>query len=89
MSPPLLWIVWAVVGVVVGAYGTLIGAGGGFVLVPILLIVYLMIMAGGPPLPMCCMATSEGWCRSPLPSRWASSSEPRWARGPRAALVAG
>ena len=50
MSPPLLWIVWAVVGVVVGAYGTLIGAGGGFVLVPILLIVYLMIMAGGATL---------------------------------------
>jgi uncharacterized membrane protein YfcA len=40
LSPPLLWVVWAVVGVVVGAYGTLIGAGGGFVLVPILLIVY-------------------------------------------------
>lgn len=30
----------AVVGVAVGAYGTLIGAGGGFVLVPILLLLY-------------------------------------------------
>ncbi len=40
MSPPLLWLVWGLAGAVVGAYGTLIGAGGGFVLVPILLIVY-------------------------------------------------
>jgi uncharacterized protein len=32
--------VWVVVGVGVGAYGTLVGAGGGFALVPILLLVY-------------------------------------------------
>jgi uncharacterized protein len=32
--------VWVVVGVAVGAYGTLVGAGGGFALVPILLLVY-------------------------------------------------
>jgi uncharacterized protein len=32
--------VWVVVGVTVGAYGTLVGAGGGFALVPILLLVY-------------------------------------------------
>jgi uncharacterized membrane protein YfcA len=30
-------LVWALVGVGVGAYGTLVGAGGGFVIVPILL----------------------------------------------------
>lgn len=30
--------IWAVVGVGVGAYGTLVGAGGGFVIVPILLL---------------------------------------------------
>jgi len=40
VSPPLVWLVWAALGVVVGGYGTLIGAGGGFILVPILLIVY-------------------------------------------------
>jgi uncharacterized protein len=32
--------VWVVVGVVVGTYGTLVGAGGGFAMVPILLLVY-------------------------------------------------
>jgi uncharacterized protein len=32
--------VWVAVGVVVGAYGTLVGAGGGFAMVPILLLVY-------------------------------------------------
>jgi uncharacterized membrane protein YfcA len=32
--------VWVVVGVAVGAYGTLVGAGGGFAMVPILLLVY-------------------------------------------------
>jgi len=32
--------VWVVVGVAVGTYGTLVGAGGGFALVPILLLVY-------------------------------------------------
>ena len=31
---------WVVAGVAVGAYGTLVGAGGGFALVPILLLVY-------------------------------------------------
>lgn len=37
------WLVWpglALLGVVVGAYGTMIGAGGGFVLVPLLLFLY-------------------------------------------------
>lgn len=33
-------LAWVALGVVVGAYGTLIGAGGGFVLVPVLLIVF-------------------------------------------------
>jgi uncharacterized membrane protein YfcA len=37
---PLIFIAWVAVGVVVGAYGTLVGAGGGFALVPILLLVY-------------------------------------------------
>jgi uncharacterized membrane protein YfcA len=36
----LLLIAWALLGLAVGAYGTLIGAGGGFVLVPILLLVF-------------------------------------------------
>ena len=36
----LIFLAWVAVGVAVGAYGTLIGAGGGFVLVPILLLVY-------------------------------------------------
>jgi uncharacterized membrane protein YfcA len=40
VSPPLVWLAWTALGVAVGGYGTLIGAGGGFVLVPILLIVY-------------------------------------------------
>ena len=37
------WLVWpglVLLGVGVGAYGTLIGAGGGFILVPILIILY-------------------------------------------------
>jgi uncharacterized protein len=34
---PLLWVI---VGLLVGTYGTLIGAGGGFVLVPVLLFAY-------------------------------------------------
>jgi uncharacterized membrane protein YfcA len=37
------WLIWpglVLVGVGVGAYGTMIGAGGGFVLVPILLLLY-------------------------------------------------
>ncbi len=37
------WLVWpglTILGVVVGAYGTMIGAGGGFVLVPLLLFLY-------------------------------------------------
>jgi uncharacterized membrane protein YfcA len=37
---PLIFVVWVLVGVVVGAYGTLVGAGGGFAIVPILLLVY-------------------------------------------------
>ena len=39
MSPPI-FLAWAAVGIVVGAYGTLVGAGGGFAMVPILLLVY-------------------------------------------------
>jgi uncharacterized membrane protein YfcA len=37
---PLIFIAWVAVGIVVGAYGTLVGAGGGFAMVPILLLVY-------------------------------------------------
>ncbi len=38
MTHPIVQIVvWAVVGVGVGAYGTLVGAGGGFIMVPIFL----------------------------------------------------
>jgi len=33
-------LAWVVVGLLVGTYGTLIGAGGGFVLVPVLLFAY-------------------------------------------------
>lgn len=36
----LTFVAWVAVGIAVGTYGTLIGAGGGFVLVPILLFVY-------------------------------------------------
>lgn len=36
----LLLFAWAALGVAVGAYGTLIGAGGGFVLVPVLLLIF-------------------------------------------------
>ena len=35
-----VWPALALLGLVVGAYGTLIGAGGGFVLVPLLLLLY-------------------------------------------------
>jgi len=34
------WLLLLLTGLVIGAYGTLIGAGGGFILVPLLLIVY-------------------------------------------------
>src|SRR5438309_8982902 len=37
---PLIFLAWVAVGIVVGAYGTLVGAGGGFAMVPILLLVY-------------------------------------------------
>jgi uncharacterized membrane protein YfcA len=37
INPIIQVILWAVVGVGVGAYGTLVGAGGGFIIVPILL----------------------------------------------------
>jgi uncharacterized protein len=33
-------VLWVIVGLLVGTYGTLIGAGGGFVLVPVLLFAY-------------------------------------------------
>jgi uncharacterized membrane protein YfcA len=40
MPDILVWPGLVLLGVVVGAYGTMIGAGGGFVLVPILLLLY-------------------------------------------------
>lgn len=40
MGEPLTWIGLIVLGFVVGGYGTMIGAGGGFVLVPLLLFLY-------------------------------------------------
>jgi uncharacterized membrane protein YfcA len=40
LDSDLAWLGLVLLGVIVGAYGTLIGAGGGFVLVPLLLILY-------------------------------------------------
>ena len=40
MPEELIWPALILLGVVVGAYGTMIGAGGGFVLVPLLIILY-------------------------------------------------
>ena len=40
MSDPLILALLVVLGVAVGAYGTVIGAGGGFILVPALLLIY-------------------------------------------------
>jgi uncharacterized membrane protein YfcA len=40
MSEVLTTLAWIALGVGVGAYGTLIGAGGGFILVPVLLVAY-------------------------------------------------
>ena len=37
---PLIELLLIPLGLVVGAYGTLVGAGGGFVLVPVLLLLY-------------------------------------------------
>lgn len=34
------WVALAVLGVVVGAFGTLVGAGGGFIVTPLLLVIY-------------------------------------------------
>lgn len=45
MPDALVWPGLVLLGIVVGAYGTLIGAGGGFVLVPLLLVLY----PGDPP----------------------------------------
>ena len=36
----LVWLELVILGIVVGAYGTVIGAGGGFVPVPLLLLLY-------------------------------------------------
>ena len=36
----MLWALLSVIGVFVGAFGTLVGAAGGFLLVPILLFMY-------------------------------------------------
>ncbi len=40
MPDVLTWLALILLGVFVGTYGTMIGAGGGFVLVPILLLIY-------------------------------------------------
>jgi uncharacterized membrane protein YfcA len=40
VSDVVVWLGLVLLGVAVGAYGTLIGAGGGFVLAPVLLILY-------------------------------------------------
>ena len=40
MPHELIWPALILLGIMVGAYGTMIGAGGGFVLVPVLLIAY-------------------------------------------------
>ena len=40
MDDLLIWLCLALLGVVVGTYGTLIGAGGGFVLTPLLILLY-------------------------------------------------
>ena len=40
MPEELIWPALVLLGVIVGAYGTMIGAGGGFVLVPLLIILY-------------------------------------------------
>ena len=40
MNALLPYVGLVAIGVLVGAYGTLIGAGGGFVLVPLLLLLY-------------------------------------------------
>ena len=45
MPDALVWPGLILLGVAVGAYGTMIGAGGGFVLVPVLLLLY----PGDPP----------------------------------------
>ncbi|HLF78262.1 MAG TPA: sulfite exporter TauE/SafE family protein [Dehalococcoidia bacterium] len=45
MADALVWPGLVLLGVAVGAYGTLIGAGGGFLLVPLLLLLY----PGDPP----------------------------------------
>jgi uncharacterized membrane protein YfcA len=40
MPHELIWPALVLLGIAVGAYGTMIGAGGGFVLVPVLIILY-------------------------------------------------
>ena len=45
LSELLAWPGLVLLGLAVGAYGTMIGAGGGFVLVPMLLVIY----PGKPP----------------------------------------
>lgn len=38
--PPLQWLVLALVGFVAGGFGVVVGAGGGFIIAPLLLILY-------------------------------------------------
>lgn len=40
LAVPLAWASLALLGVALGRFGTLIGAGGGFLLVPLLLLLY-------------------------------------------------
>ena len=40
VSPPLTYLLLCLLGCAVGAFGTLVGAGGGFLLMPLLAVIY-------------------------------------------------
>ena len=60
--PPLQWLVLALVGFVAGGFGVVVGAGGGFIIAPLLLILYHLSppVAAGTSLTIVLLNTLSG-----------------------------
>ncbi len=60
--PPLQWLVLALVGFLAGGFGVIVGAGGGFIIAPLLLILYHLSppVAAGTSLTIVLLNTTSG-----------------------------